>query len=57
MFDERQGAKRGKRGRLGKWNDQPKGVQPVRYHYKVDETKILPSLRFGIPLEALEDSL
>ncbi|KAH3693915.1 hypothetical protein DPMN_081354 [Dreissena polymorpha] len=53
MFDKRTGRKTSKHGTISKWNEQPKGVKPVRYNYKVDETQILPSLRFGIPDAAL----
>lgn len=41
---------------MTKINQVPKGVQPVRYHYKVDETKILPSLRLGVPEKELFDT-
>lgn len=56
IFDERRGSK-GKQGKISKFIEKPRGVQPVRFHYKVDETKILPSVRLGITEETLKDCI
>ena len=53
MFDIRQkGCKRTAMAKISNPFDQPKGVQPVRQFYKVDESKMLWSSRLGIDIEA-----
>ena len=53
MFDIRQkGCKRTAMAKISNPFDQPKGVQPVRQFYKVDESKMLWSTRLGIDIEA-----
>lgn len=39
-----------KGAKISKLDDPGRGVQPVRHHYKVDESKLLPSKRLGINL-------
>jgi hypothetical protein len=46
-FDQRRGGVP-KHGTVRKLNDIPRSVQPVRPHYKVNESRISPSLRQDI---------
>ena len=46
-FDVRKSGKR-KMGIIRKFGETPRGVQSVRSHYKVDESKIMPSLSLGL---------
>ena len=51
---DRRAQKKGRLGKLSKSSQAPKGVQSVRFHYAVDESKILPSLLDAIQDEELE---
>lgn len=43
-----------KQGILRKFGQQPRGVQSVRAHYKIDESKILPSVSLGLSEDMIE---
>ena len=47
------GEKKGRQGEISGFYEQPKGVKPVRHHYKIHETYILPSMRLGMSEEEL----
>ena len=53
MFDRR-AQKKGRLGKMSKSYEAKRGVQSVRCHYGVDESKVLPSLLDAIPDEELE---
>ena len=46
-----------RKGKVGGLKDIPKGVHSVRANYKVDETKLMPSLRLGITTDELSEAL
>ncbi|KAH3812792.1 hypothetical protein DPMN_141232 [Dreissena polymorpha] len=46
---------KGKKGTISNLGGIPKGVRSIREHFKVNESKILPSLRLGISSNDLNE--
>ena len=51
---DRKAQKKGRLGKMSKSHEAKRGVQSVRCHYGVDESKIHPSLLDAMPDEELE---
>ena len=47
-------AGKAKIGTVRRFGDKPRGVQSVRSHYKIDESKLLPSLSLGLSEDMID---